>query len=95
MKRFFTLTLATLAAIAFSAVYLLGTHVLDPVVSAWRHVKIKVKEFAVHAVSVLAEPVQTARLPAVHLIQAKAFFARMAQRSRPQITSSWRMCTST
>lgn len=91
MKRFFTFAFAGLAVFAL----LFASHVLDPVVSACRYVKLKVKEFAVHVVSVLAGPTQADREPAVHLIQAKAFFARMAQRKRPQITSSWRMCTST
>lgn len=95
MKRFFIHTLATLVAMAFAAAYLLGTHVLDPVVSACRYVGVKIKEFAVRVVEVLAAPAPSVREPAVLLVQAKAFAARLAQRKRPEITGAWRMCTST
>jgi len=91
MKRFFTLALAGLAVIAL----LFASHVLDPVVSVCRYVKIKVKEFTAHVVSVLADPTPSGREPAVLLIQAKAFVSRLAQRKRPEITGAWRMCTST
>lgn len=33
--------------------------------------------------------------PAVLLVQAKAFVARLAKRERPEVTGSWRMCPST
>ena len=95
MKRFFIHTLATLAAIAFAAVYLLRVDILEPVAAACRYVTVKIKDFAVHVVSVLATPTPSGREPAVLLVQAKAFVARIAQRKRPQITASWRMCTST
>lgn len=87
MKRsFLAIALLACASLAFACYHA----VADPIVAVYRMAKSVVLDaFKLAGI----EGVGFA-LPAVVLVQAKAFVLRMAKRERPVVTNSWRMCPS-
>lgn len=96
MKRLLLAPLLLLAALALSCT----AFVVDCVSDGWglgKQVLMTVRDRALEVVTFglklfQAEP--TGRNPAVRIVQAKAFVARILKRERPVLTSAWRMCPS-
>lgn len=87
MKRSF-LAIALLACAALASTCYVA--VVAPIVCAYR----MLKGFALDAFKLAGTEGVGFALPAVVLVQAKAFVLRLAKRERPVVTSSWRMCPS-
>lgn len=87
MKRsFLAIALLACAALAVACYHA----VADPVVSIYQ----VAKSFVLDAFKLAGTEGVGFALPAVVLVQAKAFVLRLAKRERPVVTSSWRMCPS-
>ena len=69
------------------------TDAADIVVQTYRDAKQWAFKVVSHGLA-LAAPTPTGRMPAVLLVQARAFYFRLIRRDRPVMTDGWRMCPS-
>lgn len=87
MKRsFLAIALLACASLAVACYHA----VADPIVSTCR----MLKNLVLDAFKLAGTEGVGFALPAVVLVQAKAFVLRLAKRERPVVTNSWRMCPS-
>lgn len=83
------LILAACCAVSWRIV----TNATDLVVQTCRKAKDWITDAVLHGLA-LASSQQGGRQPAVLLVQARCFYARLMRRDRLVVTDGWRMCPS-